>query len=175
MDIGHIHGRFQPFHNGHKRYLEWALNHCENLIVGITNADPNHIANEKVDPERHKKRNNPYMYFERQILIRSYLESEGLTDRVIITPFPINKANLWKYYAPKEATHFVMVLEDWHEEKVRRLKNNGRSVHTKRGKRDISATNIRQKMRDGRSWESDVPNSIAKTIKSLNLELPLSE
>ncbi len=33
---GMIHGRFQPFHNGHLEYLLAALERCETLIIGIT-------------------------------------------------------------------------------------------------------------------------------------------
>ena len=35
-----IHGRFQPFHNGHLEYLRGAAECCDELFVGITNPDP---------------------------------------------------------------------------------------------------------------------------------------
>ena len=34
-----IHGRFQPFHNGHLAYLCGAAARCDELFVGITNPD----------------------------------------------------------------------------------------------------------------------------------------
>lgn len=33
---GMIHGRFQPFHNGHWQYARAALARCDVLIIGIT-------------------------------------------------------------------------------------------------------------------------------------------
>jgi cytidyltransferase-like protein len=39
MTIGCIHGRFQPFHNGHFEYLKAAYERSERLIVGITQYD----------------------------------------------------------------------------------------------------------------------------------------
>lgn len=45
MDVryGMIHGRFQPFHNGHLEYALAALSRCSHLIVGITNPDPSTV------------------------------------------------------------------------------------------------------------------------------------
>ena len=42
-----IHGRFQPFHNGHLDYLRGALARCDELFVGITNPDPRHARPEQ--------------------------------------------------------------------------------------------------------------------------------
>ena len=35
-----IHGRFQPFHNGHLEYLRGAAARSDEVFVGITNPDP---------------------------------------------------------------------------------------------------------------------------------------
>lgn len=172
MKVGHVHGRFQPFHKGHAKYVKWAFENCDQLIVGVTNADPGHIEAEDADPERHKQENNPYLYFERQRMIESFLKSEKIRDSAQVTPFPINRPELWEYYAPKDITHFIVVLEDWHREKAQRLRNKGRTVRTMDRNRQISATEIRNKMRNNQRWESDVPDAVAATIHSLDIELP---
>jgi len=45
-----IHGRFQPFHNGHLEYLRGAASRCDEIFVGITNPDPERIRPEPADP-----------------------------------------------------------------------------------------------------------------------------
>ena len=47
-----IHGRFQPFHNGHLEYLRGAAAQSDELFVGITNPDPQRIKEEPSDPQR---------------------------------------------------------------------------------------------------------------------------
>ncbi|TMK95420.1 MAG: hypothetical protein E6G42_02925 [Actinobacteria bacterium] len=47
-----VHGRFQPFHNGHLEYLRGAAARCDELFVGITNPDPRRIKEEPSDPLR---------------------------------------------------------------------------------------------------------------------------
>ena len=50
MKRGMIHGRFQPFHNGHLEYMRGAAERSDELWVGITNPDPARIMPEASDP-----------------------------------------------------------------------------------------------------------------------------
>lgn len=172
MKIGHVHGRFQPFHTGHKSYVKWANQQCDRLIIGITNADPSHIDVEDADPDRHKEENNPYTYFERQRMITAFIDSDLFNGAAYITPFPINKPELWQHYVPASATHYIRVLEEWHEEKVERIQEHGREVVSERHERVVSGTNIRKKMRNDEEWESEVPAPVVDIIRSFNMELP---
>ena len=56
---GMIHGRFQPFHLGHREYLRLALDRRETLLIGITNADPTQIAEEAEATHRHRPDRQP--------------------------------------------------------------------------------------------------------------------
>ena len=56
---GMVHGRFQPFHNGHLEYLNGAAVRCEEIFVGITNPDPARVLPEESDPLRHLPESNP--------------------------------------------------------------------------------------------------------------------
>ena len=170
MTVGHVHGRFQPFHDEHAAYVEWANNQCDQLIIGITNADPLHTVKEDTDPNRHRPENNPYSYFERHIMIDSYIKSNGW-DNALICPFPINKPDLWEEYAPQSVTHYINVVEEWDQQKAERIRRNGRKVVTKQGRRSISGTSIRQQMRTGENWEMNVPDPVASKIKSSDLIL----
>lgn len=166
-EIGHIHGRFQPFHNKHADYAKWAADQCDRLIIGITNADPSHVEKEATEPKRHELKHNPFKYHERYEMIRSYVEDAPLNVDTSIMPFPINRPELWDEYAPRDAVHYVRTLEEWHEVKVDRFHSQGREVVAQRVPRVLSGEEIRDSMAAGEPWEHHVPDSIAATIKAI--------
>src|SRR5438034_7277150 len=98
-----VHGRFQPFHNGHLEYLRAARELCDTLIVGITNPDPTAIVEEPTSEHRHLPESNPFTYFERLLMVREVLRDESIPhDRSIIIPFPVNSPERWRYYVRSE-------------------------------------------------------------------------
>ncbi len=108
-----VHGRFQPFHNGHLEYLRAARDLCDTLIVGITNPDPTVILEEPTSEHRHLPESNPYTYFERLLMVREVLRDEGVPDeRWIIIPFPVNSPDRWRYYLPMNAVHYLRVRDE---------------------------------------------------------------
>ena len=76
-----IHGRFQPFHNGHLEYLRGAAERSDEVWIGITNPDPERIKPEASDPLRHLPESNPFSYVERLLMVTevagALLEEEG--------------------------------------------------------------------------------------------------
>lgn len=166
-ELAHVHGRFQPFHREHLEYAAWAADGADELLVGITNADPGHVRPERADTTRNDPKHNPFRYHERHRMIRAAVDAVGVDCPVRIMPFPINRPALWEHYAPAEAVHYVNVLEEWHRVKVRRLEERGRSVVTKEGTRTVSGTEIRERMASGDSWETDVPEAVAAVIETI--------
>lgn len=164
--LGHVHGRFQPFHREHREYAAWAAGECDRLVVGITNADPSHVTAEDADPKRHQPRHNPFRYHERHRMVRAALADFEVP--VDIVPFPINRPELWDEYAPADAVHYVNVLEDWHAVKADRLREHGRRVETKRGTRTVSGTDIRRRMAAGEDWTADVPDGVVEVIREID-------
>ena len=73
-----IHGRFQPFHNGHLEYLRGAAERSDEVFVGITNPDPQRIKEEATDPLRHLPESNPFTYVERLLMIEAVAKDEGI-------------------------------------------------------------------------------------------------
>ena len=70
--IGMIHGRFQPFHNGHFDYLSQALQKSRHLFIGITNPDATSVVEDNSDSHRHLASANPFPYYVRaQMIARS--------------------------------------------------------------------------------------------------------
>src|SRR4051812_45474626 len=126
LEWGCVHGRFQPFHNGHLEYVLRAKGLCQRLIVGITNPDPKWIQPEDYSAHRHEPESNPFTYLERTLMIRDSLLDEGLHPQAfLIVPFPIHNPELCRYYVPTGAVHFVRVYSGWEQEKIRRLRAEG--------------------------------------------------
>src|SRR3989442_11177029 len=98
-----IHGRFQPFHNGHLEYLRGAAALSDELFVGVTNPDPRRIKEEPSDPLRHLPESNPFSYVERLLTIEAVTEDERIRAHVI--PFPVNEPELSTAYVPAGVTH----------------------------------------------------------------------
>ncbi|MFB6225482.1 MAG: adenylyltransferase/cytidyltransferase family protein [Candidatus Paceibacteria bacterium] len=172
MTYGHVHGRFQPFHNGHAKYLRWAIENSDRLIIGITNADPSHVKKEDADPGRHKPENNPYNYINRQKMIESFTK-ENVDIPTEVAPFPVNRPGLWGAYLPESTTHFVRVLEEWHQKKVNRLIKHGKNTRTTSAERQVSGKEVRCRMREGtRAWRQLVPESVVRVIEELDIILP---
>lgn len=165
--VGHVHGRFQPFHREHREYAAWAAEHCDRLLVGITNADPSHVVREDADPQRHEAKHNPFRYHERHRMVRGALDAAGIGVPVRIMPFPINRPELWDHYAPADAVHFVNVLEEWHEVKADRLRDRGRAVRTKRGTRTVSGEEIRERMAGGGDWRADLDEAVVDVVEDV--------
>lgn len=169
-DEVHVHGRFQPFHDEHLAYARWAAEGSDRLLVGITNADPAHTSREEADPERHRPQHNPFTYHERYRMVRGAVRESDIDVKIDVLPFPINRPDLWDYYAPRDVVHYVNVLEPWHERKVERLREHGRTVFTKRGERTMSGTDIRDRMRRGDRWTHLVPPAVASVVDELDGE-----
>ena len=163
-----IHGRFQPFHNGHLEYLRGAYARCEELFVGITNPDPERIRPEASDPLRHLPESNPFTYVERLLMIEAVAEDEGIPAHVI--PFPVNEPELWPAYVPPAVTQYLRLFSDWGGTKLERLRAAGYEVVVldEGAEKEISGADVRAAMRAGDDWESLVPPGVARVIRALD-------
>ncbi len=169
MTVGHVHGRFQPFHREHLEYAAWAASESDELIVGVTNADPSHVAAEDAEPKRHEPKHNPFPYHERYRMIRAAVDGSSIAVPVHIMPFPINRPDLWDAYAPADAVYFINALEEWHEVKADRVRDHGRTVRTKDGTRTVSGTEIREAMAAGSdAWRSAVPDPVVGVLEDID-------
>lgn len=172
---GCVHGRFQPFHDGHLEYVLRARQRCERLIVGITAADSTAVRKENASPHRHEPASNPFTYFERLQMIQDALLAEDLRARdFAIVPFPIQDPGLIGHYVPEGSVHFVRVYSRWEEEKTRRLRDEGfpMEVLDPGEEKKVSGTEVRRLMREGLPWEHLVPRGAAKVVRRLLVEDP---
>lgn len=167
MTRGMIHGRFQPFHNGHLEYLLGAAARSDVVFVGITNPDPSRIREEPSDPLRHLPESNPFSYVERLLMVQAVADDEGIRAHVI--PFPVNEPELWDAYVPPGVTQYLRLFSDWGGAKLDRMREAGYEVEIldQGAEKQLSGADVRAAMREGGEWESLVPPAVARVIKSI--------
>ena len=165
-----IHGRFQPFHNGHLEYLRGAAERCDEILIGITNPDPERIRPEASDPARHLPESNPYTYFERLLMVKAAAADLSLDpDQVHVIPFPVNEPELWPAYVPAGVTQYLRLFSEWGGTKLERLREAGYDVVVldEGAEKRVSGADVREAMRTGGDWEALLPPGVARVIKSL--------
>jgi nicotinamide-nucleotide adenylyltransferase len=166
-----IHGRFQPFHNGHLAYLSGAAARSDEVFVGITNPDPRRIKEEPSDPLRHLPESNPWSYVERLLMVKAAASDLGLDlARVHVIPFPVNEPELWPAYVPDGVTQFLRLFSEWGGTKLDRLRDAGHEVVIldEGAEKEVSGADVRRAIRDGTDWEALVPTGVARVIRSLD-------
>ena len=170
MTRGMIHGRFQPFHNGHLEYLRGAAARSDEIFVGITNPDPARIRPEAADPLRHLPESNPYSYVERLLMVKAAAAGAGLDlARVHVIPFPINEPELWPAYVPDDVVQFIRLFSDWGGTKVDRLREAGYEVVIldEGAEKEVSGAEVRAAIREGGDWQRLVPPAVALVLERL--------
>lgn len=163
-----IHGRFQPFHNGHLAYLTAAACRCRTLFVGITNPDRLRTRPEPDDPQRHLPESNPFTYTERLMMV-SAAAAEAGAGPVTVIPFPVTEPELWDDYVPPDAVQFVRLFSAWGGAKLDRFRRRGYAtqvLEAPEGKA-VSGAAVRDAMREGREWRGLVPPAVADVIDRL--------
>ena len=165
---GMIHGRFQPFHNGHLAYLTGAAGRCDRLLVGITNPDRLHMRPTPEDATRHLPAANPYTYTERLLMVRAAAQAAGVTP-VEVIPFPVTEPELWPDYVPAGTVQFLRVFSPWGAAKLERLRDRGYPtvvLEAAAGK-EVSGEQVRTAMRSGGDWKALVPPAVGAILESL--------
>ena len=169
-DRGMIHGRFQPFHNGHLEYLAGAAKRSGEVFVGITNPDPARIKPEPSDPVRHLPESNPWSYAERLLMVKAAAVDLGLPlARVHVIPFPVNEPELWSAYVPEGVTQYLRLFSAWGGTKLERLREAGYEVVIldEGAEKELSGIEVREALREGGDWEGLVPVGVARVLREL--------
>lgn len=166
--VGMVHGRFQPFHNGHLEYALAAAEHCRHLVVGITNPDPTHVRAEPANRARSTAEANPFPYHLRYRLVRAALEEAGVdSGRLSVVPFPIHQPELWSHYVPDLTVHFMRVFSAWEAAKGERLAAAGHVVRVLHEGvvEQVTGTEVRRRMSVAGAWRELVPPAVAALLE----------
>jgi cytidyltransferase-like protein len=175
VDIGIIHGRFQPFHLGHLEYLMAGQRQSQFLYVGISNPDPGLTSEHSANVTRSQATSNPFTFWERMLMIERTLLSEGVArDKFAVVPFPINFPEYLACYVPQSATCFITIYDEWGRAKRTMLQEAGFAIEVlwERRREELltSGTEVRSLMAAGLPWRQLVPQSVADVIVELGLE-----
>lgn len=174
IQSGAVCGRFQVFHNDHLKYVLEAKKCCRHLYVGVTSSDPFMAPLEKSDLNRGKSVANPCTYYERMMVIEKSLIEVGLTNEDFhIVPFPIGRPELIKYYIPQDTICFFTIYDEWGEEKVNRLKEEGYATEVlwRSDEKGLSSSFIREQIAKGKHWKDFVPNAAYQYIRENKIDL----
>lgn len=169
---GMIHGRFQPFHNGHLEYLRGAAERSDEIWIGITNPDPARVQFEASDPKRHLPESNPYSYAERLLMVKAAAADLALDLRdVHVIPFPVNEPELWSAYVPPGVKQYLRLFSDWGGTKLERFRDAGYDVVVldEGSEKEISGSDVRAAMRAGEEWTTLVPPGVARVLNGMQL------
>ena len=174
MNIGCIHGRFQPFHNEHLEYAQHALDRSEFLWIGITQYDIQALQHCDKSPNRSAITSNPLTYLERANIISDALEEAGTSKtKYNFIPFPIDAPEKLYQFVEKSTICYTTIRDAWNREKVSILKTLGYEVCVlweRLEEKEVSSTLIRQMLVNGDStWRNMVPHSTIKHIEQLEL------
>jgi len=153
-------GRFQPFHLGHldglKQILEFA-NEFDNLILAIGSAE------EDFAPR------NPFTASERFQMILQVLRDEGIpTEKIFITPVrDVGRNSIWVHHLRKILPDFQQVFSG--SGFVRHLFENEKdlAVHRLNKNLPICATQVREAILQGESWQELVPAAVKNFLEKI--------
>lgn len=180
VETGVVHGRFQPFHLDHLKYVLAAKQRCRHLVVGITNPDPTLTKADAADPQRSSSESNPLTYFERYSIIRAVLSEAGIDHAELsVVPFPINLPELYGYYVPLDAVFYLTIYDDWGRRKRSMFQALGLRTEVlwvkPAAQKGINAKEVRKLISESGAWEQLVPPAAASLIKALGISERLSQ
>ena len=170
--IASIHGRFQPFHNGHLSYALAAFAKCKYLYIGITQIERKEMPEFSSAVHRSRKDANPLTFFERARLVKAALDGADVSaEQYSIIPFPIERIETLSEYFPSHGICFTTKHSEWNSEKISILNQAGYSVEViAEPDRFVSnrktGSEIRTLIRQNDiAWTSFVPANVAEIIQ----------
>lgn len=180
IDVGVIQGRFQVLHLKHIEYILAAKMRCSKLFIGIIDADDLHVKESQDIDNKAIKQANPLTYFERYELLHDAILDFGVKrEEFEIIPLPINRPEYVLQYAPKEATYFMSICNEWGEEKQKTLEDLGLKTEVLWRKesedRGTTGTMVRNLIAEGGEWGNLVPKTVYEYITKHKLDERIKE
>jgi cytidyltransferase-like protein len=166
---GSVHGRFQPLHNGHLKYILGAKQYCDFIWIGITQYNIHSMLESPQDPHRQEEKNNPLTYFERAEIIREALLDDGFRQGEFdIIPFPIETPEILPDFLPVTIPIFTTIYDEWNLHKVDVLRQIGYEVIVlwEETVKEIDGMEIRELLCGGdERWRQKVPWATIRAIE----------
>ncbi|MBO8182238.1 MAG: nicotinamide-nucleotide adenylyltransferase [Archaeoglobus sp.] len=153
-----IFGRFQPFHLGHLKVVEWALDDFDELVILIGMADESHTLR------------NPFTAGERIWMIREALKSEGVDlSRIITATAPTMNIYVGNAYYIIKLVPEIKTLITRNPVIGQVFRGAGvEVVEPPTFNREIYRGKvIRERILKGEEWENLVPKRVAEIINKI--------
>lgn len=170
---GSVHGRFQPLHNHHLKYILTAKKHLDYLWVGITQYDIHNLLESPQDPHREESFHNPLTFYERVEMLTNALLNNGLElSEFDIIPFPIEKPDCLADFLPTYIPIFTTICDEWNRYKIDILRDKGYKVLVlwEESIKAIDGVSIRKFICDGNeTWKQMVPQSTIDIIEKYHI------
>ncbi len=154
-----IFGRFQPFHLGHLRVIEWALERFDELVLLIGMADESHTVR------------NPFTAGERIWMIREALKEAGVgLDKVITATVPTMSVYVGHALYIINLVPHVQAIITRNPVIAQVFRDAGLEVvfPPEFDRTKYRGTHIRSLMLEGGEWRDLVPKAVADIIDFLN-------
>lgn len=176
VELGMVHGRFQPFHHEHFEYILHGITHSKKCIIGITQPNIQAISECNILPHRGKPEGNPFSFEERRDMIRISLDDLGIDpNRYMIVPFDVDDADnsvpvLIKSIGGVNPVQFVKVFSDWELHKKGIFEKIGLEVVVIRGEanqyspKNVTGTLVRELISANRNWRDFVPTGTKEVV-----------
>lgn len=175
IDIGCVHGRFQPAHIEHLDYIKEAKARCKKLLIGITQFDTSGLILCEEDPHRSERISNPLTYHQRVELISAMLyEQDYAEEDFDFVPFPIDQPEKLRQFISPDTVCYTTIRDKWNLHKNQALRSHGYEVIVlwdSRGNETLSASKIREfAANDNQHWRKLVTPAVACYLDSIDFE-----
>ena len=150
--VGLTVGRYQPFHKGHLKSLNWILERVTKLYIVIGSA------------QESRTKKNPFTCLERKKMIESCL-----TGNIIFLFSDDNESDdIWKDNILKQAQDTDIIFTN--NDVVKNIFNGTIEIIEVPFFYEVRATEIRKLMREKKRWEHLVPESVINIIGEINMD-----
>jgi len=159
MKVGVLVGRFQPFHNGHLKAVQFALRQVDLLYIAVGSSQKSH------EPR------NPFTAGERIKMIKVAIDEARIDcKKIIIVPVPdAVQHSVWVSYVDALVLDYSIVFTN--ESLTTQLfKERGVKVLPVplKDRGNYKGTGIRERMENGKPWKQLVPKAVAKIIEDID-------
>lgn len=152
-------GRFNPFHLGHLKAVEYIIEHEKELIIAIGTAQQSHT------------RSDPFTAGERVFMIHQAMKKANIPlERIYIIPIPdIFRNPVWVSHLLSYCPPFNCVYTN--NSLIKRLFTEAKIEVKSTGlfdRENLVGSRIRERMIKGKEWKKFVPNAVIDVIDSID-------
>jgi nicotinamide-nucleotide adenylyltransferase len=149
-------GRFQPFHAGHRRFVDRIADEVDELVVAIGSADASH------------ELSNPFTAGERLLMLNKALAAIDVPTYVVPLE-DIERNALWVAHVRSMCPPFDVAYSN-NPLVVRLFEEAGVEVRSSPlyDRETLQGTELRRRMRVGESWAESVPDPVVEVIREID-------